>query len=72
MEDVASQWLTRHSQDAPAAVAELVNFILKSCGCSIEVTEDQINDPDNVTGSMKDVQDQFQEVSLLQLICNLC
>lgn len=65
LEDVASQWVGRLSQDDSAAVAELVNFILKSAGCSVEVTEDHINDSDNAAATIEDVQAQFQTVSLV-------
>ena len=63
MEHVASQWLARSNEDGSAAVTELVNFILKSAGCDVEVTEDQINDPDSATGNLEDIQAQFQAVN---------
>jgi cohesin complex subunit SA-1/2 len=43
-------------------MAELINFILKCAGCTIRITEDDINDVDNVEGRLGDVQEEFQAV----------
>ena len=63
MEDVASQWLTKYSDNSAAALAELVSLVVKSAGCSIPITEDDINDMDNVEGKLGDLQDEYQAVS---------
>ncbi len=62
-EDVAQQWLNRYKDNNPASMAELVNFVLRSAGCNIEVSEDDINDTDNIDGRIGDLQQEFQEVS---------
>lgn len=62
LDDVASVWLGRYKENGPAAMAELVNFVLKCAGCTIRVTEDDINDVDNVEGRLGDVQEEFQAV----------
>lgn len=46
-------------------MTELVNFVFQCAGCDLEVTEDDINDPDNVEGRVGDLQQQFQAVSQL-------
>lgn len=63
IKDVVGEWLSRHKQNGPLAVTELVNFVLKSSGCDIELTEDHINDPDAADATLIDVQSQFQAVS---------
>lgn len=35
---------------------------MKSAGCSIPITEDDVNDPDNVEGRLGDLQDEYQAV----------
>jgi cohesin complex subunit SA-1/2 len=65
LKDVASQWLTRHEENGPLAVTELINFLLKSAGCNIEVNEDHINDPENVDGKLEDIQTEYQAVSYI-------
>jgi cohesin complex subunit SA-1/2 len=62
-EDVAQQWLARYAANNQEALTELVNFIFKSAGCSVQVSVDDINDPDNVDGRLADMQEEFQAVS---------
>lgn len=61
-DDVAGQWLGRYREDGPEAVTELVNFVLRSAGCTIQVTRDDIDDVDNVEGRVADLQDEYQAV----------
>lgn len=63
MEDVASQWLTKYSDNSATALAELVSLVVKSAGCSVPITEDDINDMDNVEGKLGDLQEEYQAVS---------
>lgn len=62
--DVAGQWSTRVVEDAPAAMVEFVNFLLRSSGCKLEITRDDIDDPDNVSARIADLQEEYQNVSL--------
>jgi cohesin complex subunit SA-1/2 len=41
-------------------MSELVNFILKCTGCSLQVDEHDIEDVDNVTDKLADLQEEFQ------------
>lgn len=60
---MASQWLTRYADNNATALAELVGLVVKSAGCSIPISEDDINDTDNVEGKLGDLQDEYQAVS---------
>lgn len=62
-DSVAEQWLTRYRADDCAAMAELVNCVLQCSGCDIEVTEDDIRDPDNCQNRLTDIQGVWQDVS---------
>lgn len=64
LKDVASQWLTKYADNSPAALADLVGLVVKSAGCSIPITEHDINDMDNVEGKLGDLQDEYQAVSV--------
>jgi cohesin complex subunit SA-1/2 len=66
--DVASLWLQRFEADGPGGMTEMINFILKCAGCDIGITEDDINDPDNVETRLQDVENEFQAVS--QVVCS--
>lgn len=57
-----TKWLRRYQDDKTLAQVELVNLLLKSAGCDIEVTEDDINDHENVDGRVADIQGDYQEV----------
>ncbi|OBT76960.1 hypothetical protein VF21_04167 [Pseudogymnoascus sp. 05NY08] len=59
--DVATQWLGEYDADNTAAMADLVNCVLKCAGCDIKVTEDDINDPDNSPNRLNEIQDEHKE-----------
>ncbi|KAA8568969.1 hypothetical protein EYC84_007941 [Monilinia fructicola] len=59
-DDIVSAFLEKYAQNGPGAMAELINFILKSAGCDLQVTEDDINDSDNVNGRIADLQQEHQ------------
>ncbi|KAH8805693.1 STAG domain-containing protein [Xylogone sp. PMI_703] len=59
-DDIAAPWLERYNSNNTAGMTELVNFVFQCAGCDLEVTEDDINDPDNVEGRVGDLQQQFQ------------
>lgn len=63
LEEVAQQWLERYTTNRPDALADIVNLILKCTGCNAKITEDDINDADNVNGRVTDLQDEYAEVS---------
>lgn len=44
-------------------MADLVNFILKSAGCNLQVTVDDIDDPENIERRLGDLQEEYQAVS---------
>lgn len=61
---MVSNFLEKYAQDGPGAVAELINFVLKSAGCDLQVSEDDVNDSDNVNGKIADLQEEHQTVCL--------
>jgi cohesin complex subunit SA-1/2 len=62
-EDIAGQWLERYKQNNQEALKEFINFVLRSAGCSAQVTIDDINDPDNAETRIQDMQNELQAVS---------
>jgi hypothetical protein len=62
-EEVAREWLARYAENNQEALTELINFVFKSAGCSVQVSVHDINDPDNVDGRLADMQEEFQAVS---------
>jgi cohesin complex subunit SA-1/2 len=45
-------------------MTELINLVIRSAGCKIEVSQDDINDPDNCATRLQDIQEEFQAVSI--------
>ncbi|RDL39778.1 Uncharacterized protein BP5553_04118 [Venustampulla echinocandica] len=60
LEDVSLTWLNRYQTNKVATLTELINFVLKCTGCNVPITEDDIEDPDNVEGRLADVQQEYQ------------
>ena len=67
LKDVAENWLNSYAEDAPLALTDFVNFLLRSAGCDIQVTVDHINDPDNAAGRLADIQTEYQAVGFDRL-----
>lgn len=61
-EAVSQQWLERYRQDDAAAMGDLVNCILQCAGCDLQVTTDDIRDPENIPNRLVDLQNVYQEV----------
>ncbi|KAF4553862.1 STAG domain-containing protein [Elsinoe fawcettii] len=60
VEEVASKWMQRFEEHESNALAEIVNFVLKCCGCDSEITNYDIEDVDGATNKVSDLQDEFQ------------
>ncbi|KAH6686163.1 STAG domain-containing protein [Plectosphaerella plurivora] len=58
---VADSWREKYQKDDAAALKDLVNFVLRCCGCELEVTEDDIRDPDNSEDRLTELQELFKE-----------
>lgn len=43
-------------------MADLVNCILQCAGCDLDVTADDIRDPENIPNRLVDLQNVYQEV----------
>lgn len=63
------EWLNKYDADNTASMMDLVNCVLKCTGCDIKITEDDINDPDNVPNRLGDIQEEYKDVR--DLICLL-
>ena len=59
---MAQQWLEKHREDSANAMSDLVNCILQCAGCDLEVTPDDIRDPENIPNRLIDLQNVYQEV----------
>ncbi|KAH6611078.1 hypothetical protein Trco_001098, partial [Trichoderma cornu-damae] len=62
---VAQQWLVRYRGDDAAALGELINCILRCAGCELQVTVDDIRDPENIPNRLLDLQGVYQEQQIV-------
>jgi cohesin complex subunit SA-1/2 len=62
LEEAAEGWLAAFNEHESGALTDLVNFVLRSAGCDLEVSIEDIEDPDNCAGRLSDLQDEFQAV----------
>ncbi|KAL3478630.1 hypothetical protein BJX99DRAFT_102407 [Aspergillus californicus] len=58
-ETVAADWLSRYQQEQTVAMRDLVNLVFRSAGTDLEVTTDDIEDPDHIRDRVKDFQNQY-------------
>jgi cohesin complex subunit SA-1/2 len=61
-QDVTARWVARFSENEAKAVAEIVNLVLQAAGCDLQITEDDIADPDNSPNRVAEIQEEFQQV----------
>jgi cohesin complex subunit SA-1/2 len=61
---VAQQWLEKYKVGDADALGDLINCILRCAGCDLEVTVDDIRDPENIPNRLLDLQSVYQEVRL--------
>ncbi len=61
---VATDWYHRFTNEEVGAITDLVNCILLSAGCDQLVTEDDIQDPENISNRLADLQNVYTEVRI--------
>ncbi|GAA5932633.1 cohesin subunit IRR1 [Sporobolomyces koalae] len=61
LQTTAEDWIESYQQDPGPAMAELVNFILRCCGCNSSVDEHQAEDENGVVENLKDIVDEFKQ-----------
>ncbi|KAG5951542.1 hypothetical protein E4U53_002857 [Claviceps sorghi] len=62
---IAHQWLAKYKEDNAAALADLINSILQCAGCDLEVTVDDVRDPENIPNRLVDLQNVYQEQHII-------
>ena len=67
LDDVAAQWVSSFQNNASQAVADIVNFVIRSAGCDIKIDENDVGDPDNAPNRLGEIQEEYQDVRTLFL-----
>ena len=64
LDGVAADWMTRYEQHQSNAVRDLINFVLKCTGCDLQVDLQDIEDPDNASSKLTDLQDEYHALNI--------
>lgn len=70
MDAVAANWITLYEEQRAQAVCDLINFVLRCCGCQLQIDVHDVEDPDNAPSRIEDLQNEFhaQEVTDYPLV----
>ncbi len=61
LQSIAEDWVVAFSDHQGRALAELVNFVIRACGCNGSVDENQVIDIDNVVDNLEELQEVFKK-----------
>jgi cohesin complex subunit SA-1/2 len=67
LQSTAEDFLESLQQDAGSAQAELINFVLRACGCNDSVNADEVVDYDGVLDALDNFTEGLKKVGYLQL-----
>lgn len=56
--------MTRYEQSSANAICDLINFVLKCTGCDLQVDVHDIEDPDNATSKLTDLQEEHNRLKI--------
>lgn len=60
LDAVAAEWLTQCQRDNASAICDLVNFILRCTGTDLKVENSDIEDIDNATRKLADLEEEYR------------
>lgn len=61
-DDVAAHWFQRYGQAKAKALTELINCVLLAAGCEQQLTEDDIQDPENSANRLTELEEAYEQV----------
>lgn len=56
--------MTRYEQNPPNAICDLINFVLKCTGCDLQIDVHDVEDPDNATSKLTDLQEEYNRLKI--------
>jgi cohesin complex subunit SA-1/2 len=62
IDTVANAWLEKYTTNESEAIKDMINFIIKACGCRSFVTNYDAEDTDSAAATLTQIQEQFQRV----------
>lgn len=71
LQSTVEDFLESLSQSSEHALAEIVNCVLRCCGCSDTVNSDQVTDYDGIVDVLEDMTEALKNVSISGLNLDL-
>lgn len=62
LQSTAEDFLDSYNRTAPPALADLINCILRCCGCNASIDSDQVLDTDGVVDCLEDLMEAMKKV----------
>lgn len=56
--------MTRYEQNSSNAICDLINFVLKCTGCDLQIDMHDVEDPDNATSKLTDLQEEYNQLKI--------
>lgn len=63
-DDVAAHWFQRYGQAKAKALTELINCVLLAAGCEQQLTDDDIQDPENSANRLTELEEAYEQTSI--------
>lgn len=67
LDTVVTEWIGSYEKSADEALLNLTNFLIRSCGCTQFVTDDEFNDNDHLLETLQDILIRYKQVTQLAL-----
>ncbi|KKK20540.1 hypothetical protein P175DRAFT_0497988 [Aspergillus ochraceoroseus IBT 24754] len=65
-ETVAADWLTKYHQEPVIAMRDMINLVLRCSGADVEVTDQDIEDPDHIAPRVRDLENQYHDQGITE------
>ncbi|KAK9455068.1 STAG domain-containing protein [Dipodascopsis uninucleata] len=64
LDELAVDWIQSYEKDRSSSLEELVNLILKACGCEVRITKYDIEDQDSAAETLAQIQEAVKQKQL--------
>ncbi|KAI9250834.1 hypothetical protein EDC94DRAFT_310101 [Helicostylum pulchrum] len=62
MDDIAKEWIRKYKENNKSALKDLINFVIRSSGCTIAITADAVNQDDGSINAINELQEALSKL----------
>ncbi|KAI8387466.1 hypothetical protein BD560DRAFT_382586 [Blakeslea trispora] len=62
MDDIVTEWIEEYKVNQRHALKHLINFVIRSAGCSMAVTDDALNQEDGSLSALQELQEELAKL----------